>query len=86
MYLAHTDKAVSSIIFIGESGKPVYFLSKKLVGVELSYKSLHKVALALVHSTRRLQHYFQGRAVKVYTEYPLKRILQTGQESGHLYE
>lgn len=61
-------------------------MSKKLVGVELKYPELHKIALALVHSARRLNHYFQGCIVKVYTEYPLKKKLQTRQELGRLAE
>lgn len=57
-YLSHIDKVVSTILFIDQSGKPLYFLTKKLVGVELRYPSLHKVALTLVYSAIRLQYYF----------------------------
>lgn len=73
VYLAHKNE-VSSVLFVHQSGKPIYSISKKLVGTELRYLALHKLALALVHSARRLQYYFQGLTTKVYTEYSMKKI------------
>lgn len=73
VYLAHLSEALSSFLFIDKTSKPMYFVSKKLAGVELRYPELYKVAIALVHSAKRLDDNFQGRTIKVYTEYPLKR-------------
>lgn len=58
VYLAHTDEVVSLVLFINQTTKANYFLSKKVAGVKLRYLSLHKVALALVHSARILLYYF----------------------------
>lgn len=73
VYLDHTDKVVSLVLFIDQRGRLVYFLNKKLAGAKLMYPVLYKVTLALIHSAKRLYYYFQGRVVKVYTEYPLRR-------------
>lgn len=78
VYLIHIDEVVSSILFIDQTSRPLYFVSNKQVGVELRYPQLHKVTMALIYSARTLKHYFQGRVIKVYTEYPLKKIFQIG--------
>jgi competence CoiA-like predicted nuclease len=56
--------------------KLVYFTSKAPQGVEEWYPRIEKLALALIISPRRLRPYFQAHAIKVLTEYPLKKILQ----------
>lgn len=58
VYLAHTDKEVSSILFTDKFGKLFYFMSKKLAGAVLGYLTLNKVALVLVYFAKRLQLYF----------------------------
>ena len=60
MYLAVSDQAVSSVLLRHEEGiqQPINYLSKTLVVVETWYLPLEKMALALVHATRKLQHYF----------------------------
>ena len=49
----------------------VYYISKTLVDIETRYLLLEKLALALVHTTRKLSHYFQTHTVYVLTEHPL---------------
>ena len=41
---------------------PVYYVSKTLVDAETRYLPLEKLVLALVHTTRKLPHYFQAHA------------------------
>ena len=50
---------------------PVYYISKTLIDAETWYLLLEKLALALVHTTRKLSHYFQTHTVYVLTEHPL---------------
>lgn len=38
--------------------KPVYYVNKTLVDLETHYLPLEKMALALVHATRKQPHYF----------------------------
>ena len=61
MYLAVSDHTVSSVLLRHQEGiqRLVYYLSKTLVDVETWYLLLEKMALALVHTTRMLPHYFQ---------------------------
>ena len=42
----------------GRIQKPIYYISKMLVDVETRYLPLEKLALALVHATKKLRHYF----------------------------
>lgn len=44
------------------------------------------LVLALVYSDQRLKPYFQGRLIKVCTEYPLWKVLANAQESRRLAE
>lgn len=86
VYLAASESAVSSVLFVDGRETPIYFLSKKLNEAEMNYPTIQKITLALVHSARRVGHYFQGRFVKVYTEYPIQKILQNGQQCNRLAE
>ena len=63
-----------------------FFISKKLTGAETRYRKHEKMAPALVYAVRRLKPYFQGRQIRGYTEYPLRKILQNSQESSRLAE
>lgn len=47
-----------------------------LADAETQYLSLEKMALALVHATRKLTHYFQIHMVWVLTKYPLQSLLR----------
>lgn len=47
-----------------------------LADAETQYLPLEKMALALVHATRKLPHYFQIRMVWVLSEYPLQSLLR----------
>jgi hypothetical protein len=86
LYLAVSPSAVSSTLVREDSGvqKPVYFTSKALHGAEERYPWIEKLAFALIVSARRLRPYFQAHAIRVLTEYPLKKILQKPDLSGKL--
>jgi hypothetical protein len=86
LYLAVSQLAVSSVLIREESGmqKPVYFTIKVLHGVEEWYPRIEKLAFALVISAQRLRPYFQAHAIRVLTEYPLRKILQKLDLSGRL--
>lgn len=78
MYLAVSEHAVSSKLLKDRGGvqKLVYYLSKTLVDAETRYFPLEKLALALVHATKKLPHYFQAHIVYVLTEHPLQSLLK----------
>lgn len=73
MYLEVSNHVVSAVLLKVWDGAqwPVYHISKTLVDAEKRYLPLKKHALALVHATRKLPHYFQAHMVYVLTEHPL---------------
>jgi ribonuclease HI len=86
LYLAVSSSAVSSALVRDDKGvqKPIYFTSKALQGAEERYPRIEKLAFALVVSARRLRPYFQAHAIRVLTEYPMKKVLQKPDLSGRL--
>ena len=54
----------------------VYYISKTFVDVKTRYLPLEKLVLALVHTTRKLPHYFQAHTIYVLTGYPLQSLLK----------
>ena len=46
--------------------------------------SLEKAILAVVHTTRKLPHYFQAHTVVVLTQLPLKSILRSADYAGRI--
>ena len=86
MYLVVFDHAVSSILLRHQKGirRPVYYLNKTLVDAETRYFPLEKMALALVHATRKLPHYFQAHMVWVLTKYPLQSLLRRLDFTGRI--
>ena len=85
-YLAVLEHAVSLVLVneVIRVRKPVYYVSKRLLDVELRYPELERLALALAVSTRKLHHYFLAHPVIVFTNYPMKQILRRPKALGRL--
>ena len=66
VYLAVSEHVVCAVLIIiqDEVQRLMYYVSKTLVDSE-------KMALALVHTIRKLPHYFQAHTVYVLIEHPL---------------
>ncbi|XP_074377157.1 uncharacterized protein LOC141718677 [Apium graveolens] len=86
LYIAAGERAVSSALIWEENGSqsPVYYISQVLKDAETRYPNLEKFALALVHSSRKLRQYFQGREIRVITNQPLHEIIHKPDASGRL--
>ncbi|KAK0571734.1 hypothetical protein LWI29_020768 [Acer saccharum] len=86
MYLSVSEAATSSVLVRQEDGiqKPVYYTSKALLPAETRYSPVEKMALALITAARKLRPYFQAHRIRVYTNCPLKLILQKPEVSGRL--
>ncbi|XP_072077924.1 uncharacterized protein [Arachis hypogaea] len=69
-----------------QSGKFLGFMltSRGIENAELRYPSIDKLALALVFSARRLRPYFQSHEIHVWTDHPLRQILQKPELAGRL--
>ena len=85
-YLAVAFYAISFVLIRVDIGiqQPVYYVSKSLNETEVHYLLLEKAILAMVHTTRKLPHYFQAHTVVVLTQLPLKSILQSANYTGRV--
>lgn len=59
-------------------------MSKTLLSAETRYFPLEKLVLALVTASKKLPHYFVSHPIIVYTEIPLKALLQKADFSGRI--
>jgi len=86
IYLAITDRAISSVILQDQDRiqKPIYFLSKVLHGLETRYQAIEKVSLVVVFAARRLRHYLQSFTVIVMNDLPIRKVLQNPDIAGRM--
>ncbi|XP_020237934.1 uncharacterized protein LOC109817144 [Cajanus cajan] len=77
VYISVSDKAISTAL-VQEQMKQmsVYFISRVLQEAETRYQHLEKTVLALVHTARRLRHYFQSHKVVVKIDSPIVKVLR----------
>lgn len=70
IYLAASSKAVSVALIKKDNGmhKQVYYVSKSLVGNEISYLPIEKLVLAMITTSRFLGYYFDAHPTKVLTK------------------
>ncbi|XP_052185223.1 uncharacterized protein LOC127796857 [Diospyros lotus] len=81
-----SDEAVSSVL-IREEDKVqtlVYYMSKRLVKVEIHYTPTEKLAYALVISARKLRPYFEAHHIIVLSSQPLRHVLGKPDLSGRM--
>ena len=64
--------------------RPVYYVSKSLHKVKVCYLPLEKAILAIVHTTRKLPHYFQAHTIVVLTQLSLKTLLGSADYTGRI--
>ncbi|GKE61492.1 reverse transcriptase domain-containing protein, partial [Tanacetum coccineum] len=83
---AVSKEAVSSVLLTDRKGKqsPIQYVSRTLNEAERNYAPMEKLALSLVHMTRRLRRYFEAHLVKVITDQPIKQILSKTEASKKL--
>ena len=85
-YLAVLEHAVSSVLVKKAAGVqvPVYYVSKRLLDTESRYPKLERLTLALITTTRKLQHYFLAHLVVLLTNYPIKQVRRRPEVSARL--
>ncbi|XP_020230474.1 uncharacterized protein LOC109811211 [Cajanus cajan] len=86
VYLAVSAEAISSVLVQEKEGTqtPIYFVSRLLQDSETRYQLIEKVALGLVHTSRRLRHYFQSHQVVVHTDCPILKVLGKPELAGRM--
>ena len=63
---------------------PVHYVSRTLHEAEKRYAPVEKLALALLHLSRRLRRYFEAHPLKVITDHPIKQVLNRAESFGRL--
>ena len=85
-YITVASHVVSLVLIRVDNGVQmlVYYVSKSLYEVEVRYLPLEKAILAVVHTTRKLPHYFQSHTVVVLTHLSLKSLLRSADYTGRI--
>ncbi|XP_020240077.1 uncharacterized protein LOC109818937 [Cajanus cajan] len=85
MYISVSDKAISTVLVQEKTEQmPIYFISRVLQDAETRYQHLEKTVLALVHTSRRLRHYFQSHRMLVRTDTPITKVLRKPELAGRM--
>ena len=88
LYLSAGPLVVWVALIREESGqqKSVYYVSQVSKDAETRYPNLEKFAFALITTSRKLRHYFQGREIRIVTHQPLRKIIHKPDISGRLVD
>ncbi|XP_062088909.1 uncharacterized protein LOC133795475 [Humulus lupulus] len=62
----------------------MFYCSMMLLDTETRYSMMEKLALTLITAKKKLRQYFESHAIIVYTDYPLKQVLNKPDLSGRL--
>ena len=64
----------------------MYYISHALVGAEVNYPLIEKLAYNLVMASRKLRPYFEAYSVTVLIDQPLKNVLLRLDALGRLLQ
>jgi len=84
LYIAATDHVISTVLVVegDEPGhiykvqRPVYFISEVLNESKTRYPRIKKLIYAILITSRKLKHYFDGHRITITTSFPLGDILR----------
>ena len=78
VYLVVSPQAVNAVLLAERESVqfPVYFVSHVLKDAECKYSLVEKFGLPLLMASRKLRPYFLAHSILVYTDQPLKQVLQ----------
>jgi hypothetical protein len=92
LYIAATNMVVSAAIVVEreEEGlvykvqQPVYYISEVLSDSKIRYPHVQKLLYALLITSRKLRHYFDGHKITVVTDFSLEDILCNRDATGRI--
>jgi hypothetical protein len=92
LYIAATTMIVSTTIVIErkEEGhvykvqRPIYYISEVLSDSKVQYLHVQKLLYALLITSRKLRHYFDGHNITLVTDFPLGDILRNQDVTGRI--
>jgi hypothetical protein len=90
LYIAATNMVVSAAIVVEweEEGhvykvqQPVYYISEVLSDSKIRYPHVQKLLYALLITSHKLRHYFDGHKITVVTDFSLEDILCNRDATG----
>ena len=88
LYLSVEFEYIASVLVREEGSQqhPVYYVSKILRGAEIRYPKLDKLAMIVVHTSKKLHQYFQAHSIIIRINFPLRKILQRPETSRRLVQ
>jgi hypothetical protein len=92
LYIVATTTVVSTAIVVKreEGGhvykvqRPIYYISEVLIDSKIRYPHVQKLPYALLITSRKLRHYFDGHKITVVTDFPLGDILRNQDSTGRI--
>ncbi|CAH9083530.1 unnamed protein product [Cuscuta europaea] len=86
LYLGVSTSAISSVLIREDEGvqKAIFYISKTLREAELRYSPIEKTVLAIVHTVKKLGHYFQAHTVHLLTQQPLGALMRSPTSSSRM--
>ncbi|CAH9133666.1 unnamed protein product [Cuscuta epithymum] len=86
LYLGVSTSAISSVLIREDDGvqKAIFYVSKTLREAELRYSPIEKTVLAIIHTVKKLGHYFQAHPVHVLTHQPLGALMRSPTSSPRM--
>jgi hypothetical protein len=92
LYISAISTMVSTTIveereeegYIYKVQQPVYYISEVLIDSKIRYPHIQKLLYALLITSRKLRHYFEGHKITVVTDFPLGDILHNRDATGRI--